>query len=127
MPDPALSGRQAWALEATTRGGIFRIMRSMALTEKQLRFLKGKAHALKPVVMLGQKGLTDNVVTETVEALRVHELVKVKVRAADRETRDALLAELVTRSASTLVNRIGHVATLYRPGEPLARLVLPAP
>jgi RNA-binding protein len=101
-------------------------MRGMALTERQLRFLKGRAHALKPVVMLGQKGLTDNVVAETIEALRVHELIKVKVRAADREARDVLVAELVTRTASTLVGRIGHVATLYRPAEPLARLVLPA-
>ena len=99
----------------------------MNLTEKQLRFLRGKAHALKPVVMLGNKGLTDNVVAETVEALRVHELIKVRVRAADREARDALLAELVKRSGGTLVGRIGHVATLYRPGEPLARMVLPAP
>jgi RNA-binding protein len=99
----------------------------MTLTEKQLRFLRGKAHALKPVVMLGQKGLTDNVVAETAGALRTHELIKVKVRAGDREARDALLAELVKRTACVLVNRIGHVATLYRPGEPLARIVLPAP
>ena len=99
----------------------------MNLTEKQLRFLRGKAHALKPVVMLGNKGLTDNVVAETVEALRVHELIKVRVRAADREARDALLAELVKRTSCALVNRIGHVATLYRAGEPLPRIVLPAP
>ena len=99
----------------------------MTLTEKQLRFLRGKAHALKPVVMLGQKGLTENVVAETIEALRVHELIKVKVRAGDRESRDALLDELVRRSSATLVGRIGHVGTLYRPGVPLARLVLPAP
>jgi RNA-binding protein len=99
----------------------------MTLTEKQLRFLRGRAHALKPVVMLGQKGLTDNVVAETAGALRTHELIKVRVRAGDRESRDALLAELVGRTASVLVNRIGHVATLYRPGEPLPRIVLPAP
>jgi RNA-binding protein len=99
----------------------------MTLTEKQIRFLRGRAHALKPVVMLGQKGLTDNVVAETAGALRVHELIKVKVRAGDRETRDALLAELVKRTACALVNRIGHVATLYRAAEPLPRIVLPAP
>jgi RNA-binding protein len=97
----------------------------MTLTEKQLRFLRGKAHSLKPVVMLGQKGLTDNVVAETAGALRTHELIKVKVRAGDREARDALLAELVKRTACVLVTRIGHVATLYRPGEPLPRIVLP--
>jgi hypothetical protein len=45
------------------------------LSEKQLRFLRGKAHALKPVVLLGNKGLTDNVVAETRQALRDHELI----------------------------------------------------
>jgi len=46
-------------------------MLAMQLNEKQLKFLRGKAHALKPVVMLGQKGLTDNVLAETVQALKV--------------------------------------------------------
>ena len=97
----------------------------MKLSEKQLRFLRGKAHALKPVVMMGQKGLTDNVVAETVQALRDHELIKVRVRAADRSTRETLLADLVSRSDCALVNRIGHVAILYRAAQPLPRLVLP--
>jgi len=97
----------------------------MKLSEKQLRFLRGKAHALKPVVMMGQKGLTDNVVAETVQALHDHELIKVRVRAADRSTRETLLADLVRRSDCALVNRIGHVAILYRAAQPLPRLVLP--
>lgn len=97
----------------------------MALTEKQLRFLRGKAHPLRPVVMLGNKGLTDSVVAETAQALRDHELIKVRVRAAGRAQRDALLAALVARTASTLVARIGHVAVLYRAATPLPRLVLP--
>jgi RNA-binding protein len=100
-------------------------MPAMALSEKQLRFLRGKAHPLKPVVMLGQKGLTDNVVAETVQALRDHELIKVRVRAADRSQREAWLAELVSQSACTLVSRIGHVAVLYRAASPIPRLVLP--
>ena len=97
----------------------------MKLSEKQLRFLRGKAHALKPVVMMGQKGLTDNVVAETMQALRDHELIKVRIRAADRDAREALLAELVSRSDCAQVNRIGHVAILYRAAQPLPRLVLP--
>lgn len=100
-------------------------MAVMKPSEKQLRFLRGKAHALKPVVMMGQKGLTDNVVAETVQALRDHELIKVRIRAADRGVREALLAELVSRSDCALVNRIGHVAILYRAAQPLPRLVLP--
>ena len=97
----------------------------MTLSEKQLRFLRGKAHALKPVVMLGQKGLTDNVVAETVQALKDHELIKVRVRAADRQQREALLAQLVGRSSCSLVSRIGHVAVLYRAATPIPKLVLP--
>ncbi|HKC15747.1 MAG TPA: ribosome assembly RNA-binding protein YhbY [Steroidobacteraceae bacterium] len=99
----------------------------MALSEKQLRYLRGKAHALKPVILLGQKGLTDNVVAETLQALRVHELIKVRVRAADRTQREARLAELVQRCACVLVTRIGHVAVLYRAAVPVPRLVLPDP
>jgi len=100
-------------------------MATKALTEKQLRFLRGKAHALKPVVMLGNKGLTDNVVAETVQALRDHELIKVRVRAADRAARDATLATLVARTDCTLVTRIGHVAVLYKAAAPIPGLVLP--
>ena len=100
-------------------------MSAMALTEKQLRFLRGKAHALRPVVMLGNKGLTDNVVAETAQALRDHELIKARVRAADRALREALLAQLVARTESALVARIGHVAVLYRAAAPLPRLLLP--
>jgi RNA-binding protein len=100
-------------------------MAAMALTEKQLRFLRGKAHALRPVVMLGNKGLTDNVVAETSQALRDHELIKVRVRAANHAARDAALGELVTRTSCTLVTRIGHVAVLYRAAVPIPKLVLP--
>ena len=97
----------------------------MELSEKQLRFLRGKAHALRPVVMVGNKGLTGNVVAETAQALRDHELIKVRVRAADRVQRDALLAQLVARAECALVARIGHVAVLYRAAMPIPRLVLP--
>jgi len=100
-------------------------MTKPTLTERQLRFLRGKAHALKPVVMLGNKGLTDNVVAETAQALRDHELIKVRVRASDRAARDATLAALVARTGCALVTRIGHVAVLYRAAAPLPKLVLP--
>jgi RNA-binding protein len=49
------------------------------------------------------------------------------VRGAERAARDALVAELAQRTASVVVQRIGHVATLYRPASPLPRLVLPDP
>ena len=98
----------------------------MQLNENQRRHLRGLAHDLKPVVLVGDSGLTDGVVRETERALRDHELIKIKVRAADRDTRDALIADLATRTTSELVNRIGHVAVLYRKRPDKTGIVLPA-
>jgi RNA-binding protein len=98
----------------------------MHLTDKQRRHLRGLAHDLKPVVMVGDSGLTDGVVRETQRALHDHELIKIKVRVGDRDTRDTLIADLATRTTSELVNRIGHVAVLYRRRPDKTGIVLPA-
>jgi RNA-binding protein len=98
-----------------------------ALTEHQLRYLRGRAHPLKPVLLIGQGGLSANVVIEARRALHDHELIKVRVRAAGREDRDRLLAELAAVTEATLVTRIGHVAVLFRPSEKLTRIPLPEP
>jgi len=97
----------------------------MQLTEKQRRHLKGLAHPLRPVILMGQAGLTDAVVTETSRALADHELIKVRLPGLDRAQRDAALQGLAERTGSAMVTRIGHVAVLYRRGEPLPRIVLP--
>jgi RNA-binding protein len=97
----------------------------MHLSDKQLRFLRGRAHALKPVIQIGQKGLSAGVVDETRRALADHELIKLRIQAADHSTRDALLAELVLQSGATLVTRIGHVAVLFRQNQKLSNIPLP--
>ncbi|MCC7329301.1 MAG: ribosome assembly RNA-binding protein YhbY [Gammaproteobacteria bacterium] len=97
----------------------------MQLTESQKRHLRGLAHHLNPCVHIGTAGLSPAVMTELDGALAHHELLKVRVRAADRETRDALITELASRSGSTLVTRIGNVAVLYRPDARGPRLALP--
>ena len=99
----------------------------MSLTDKQLRYLRGKAHALKPIIQIGQNGLTPGVLAETQRALADHELVKLRIQAADRAARDALLAQLVRDSQSSLVTRIGHVAVLFKPNATLSRMPLPDP
>jgi RNA-binding protein len=98
----------------------------MTLTEKQLRFLRGRAHALKPVVQIGQKALTAGLIAETRRALRDHELIKLRIQAADRESRDALLEELVAATDCALVTRIGHVAVLFKPNQKLTKIPLPS-
>ncbi|GAB0149334.1 MULTISPECIES: ribosome assembly RNA-binding protein YhbY [Marichromatium] len=86
----------------------------MSITEKQKRWLKQQAHHLKPVVIVGQHGITDGVIAELEIALDHHELLKTKISAGDRELRDAAIAELIERTGAMLVNRIGNIAILYR-------------
>lgn len=96
------------------------------LSEKQRRYLRGLAHELKPVIRLGNAGLTDAVATETARALHDHELIKVKAPGGgDREARDTLFTELAQRTASALIHRIGNVAVLYRPNAKLTRIMIP--
>jgi RNA-binding protein len=98
----------------------------MQLTEKQRRHLKGLAHPLKPVILMGNSGLTPAVVAETDRALTDHELIKVRLPGLERAQRDAALAELAGQTSSEMVTRIGHVAVLYRPHPELPRITLPA-
>jgi len=95
------------------------------LSERQRRHLRGLAHPLKPVVRLGNAGLTEAVARETERALADHELIKVKAPGGDREARDALFEALAARTASALVHRIGNVAVLYRPHPQLPRILIP--
>jgi RNA-binding protein len=97
----------------------------MHLSEKQLRFLRGRAHPLKPIIQVGQKALNPGVIAETRRALNDHELIKLRIQAADRKARNALLAELVAATDSVLVTRIGHVAVLFKPNAELSRIPLP--
>ena len=98
---------------------------SVALTNAQVRFLRGQAHDLKAMLQVGGKGVTDALVAEVDLALEHHELIKVKVAADDREVRDGMIAELAGRCAAALVQRIGHTAVLYRPSKDKRQIVLP--
>ena len=98
---------------------------SIVLTSSQTRFLRGQAHDLKALLQIGGKGITPAFLAELNEVLERHELVKVKVGAEDRDTRDAMIAELVQATESALVQRIGHVAVLYRPSKEQRQIVLP--
>jgi len=86
----------------------------MALTTKERKELKAAAHHLNPVVRIGQKGLTDNVVQETHLALEHHELIKVHIQG-EREARNELAAALAVATGAELVSSIGKVSILFRP------------
>lgn len=96
-----------------------------ALTNPQKRYLRGLAHELKPVILVGAKGVTPALLAELNGALEQHELIKVRVAAEDRDSRDQSIAELVEGASAALVGRIGHVAVLYRPRKDKPLVILP--
>jgi RNA-binding protein len=87
---------------------------AMELSERQRKYLRGLGHALNPVLLIGQHGVTPAVIAEAQRALHDHELIKVKFRGAERESRDTGLAQLATSTGSILVQRIGHTALYYK-------------
>ncbi|HHF7367578.1 TPA: ribosome assembly RNA-binding protein YhbY [Legionella bozemanae] len=79
--------------------------------------LKAQAHHLKPVVLLGAKGLTEAVIAETDIALLAHELIKVKINGAEKEDRVIMAAELCEQLHAELVQMIGNTVIMYRKNE----------
>jgi RNA-binding protein len=100
-------------------------LNNVALTSAQVRFLRGLAHDLKAILQVGGKGISESLVAEVENALEQHELIKVKIASEDRETRDAMIGELVQRAGAALVQRIGHTAVLYKPSRDKRQIVLP--
>jgi RNA-binding protein len=86
----------------------------MTLTETQKKHLRGLAHKLKPVVMVGQHGLKETIFEEVDIALDAHELIKIKVSVGDRDERDAIIQEICDRSNSILLQRVGNIAIIFR-------------
>ncbi len=87
------------------------------------RFLRGRAHALKPVVHVGQSGLTPSVVGAIDRALDDHELVKVRLHEPD--DKKATAREIAAVVQAELCGVVGHTVILYRPDRDAPRLVLP--
>ena len=97
----------------------------MKLSKKQIKFLRAKCHDLKPVIMMGQKGLTDEVLSELDIALTHHELVKIKLSIDDREQRKQAIVEICNRSNAEEVQSIGKTVTVYRVNPDKAVIALP--
>ena len=97
----------------------------MQLSDAQKRHLRGLGHHLKPVVWVGQHGLSDNVMLEIDQALYSHELIKVKI-AADRNTRQALTVEICEKTDAELIQAIGQMLVLFRRNPDKPRIALPS-
>lgn len=98
----------------------------MPLTSKERAALRSEAHHLNPLVHVGEKGITPDLVQALDDALRTKELVKIQLgRNTDLELKDAArdLAEMVN---AEIVQTIGKTATLYRENPELPRKSEPA-
>jgi len=98
------------------------------LTPQERSRLRAAAHALRPVVLVGERGLSDAVVKEIDRALTAHQLIKVRAASQERDARDAMLAEVCARLGCHPVHHLGKMLILYRPAlvvetsaSPLAR------
>ena len=97
----------------------------MGLSESQKKFLRGLGHQLKPVITIADAGLSDSLLKEFSSTIDHHELIKVRVRAGDRDVRDKIISDLCTKESADLVSRIGNVALVYRRNKEKPKIPLP--
>ena len=97
----------------------------MKLTNNRKKYLRSIAHDLKPVVMIGQHGLSEAVLAELRSTMAIHELLKIKVRAENREEKQQIIDKIVEFSEAAIVQVIGGVLVIYKPFEEDPVIVLP--
>ena len=94
---------------------IFREVVMKRLEGFQKKYLRGLAHSMNPVVIIGQKGYSDTVISAIDSALTTHELIKIKfIDFKDKSQKNELLESIVKNSKCEDVGMIGHTAILYR-------------
>lgn len=91
--------------------------KTIELTGKQNRYLRGLGHGLQPFVMIGKHHLSEDVIRAADEALDKHELIKVRIQEGCLEDRKTVAAELAAETGSAVVQVLGKTFLLYRPGE----------
>ena len=84
------------------------------LTSSERKALKAKAHKLEPVVHIGAKGLTEEVIAEIDRALRAHELIKVRAGTMERDARGEALVSICEKTGADAVQQVGKVFVLFR-------------
>ena len=97
----------------------------MKLTNNQKKHLRSLAHDLRPIVMVGQHGLSDAVLAELESTMTKHELLKIKVRASNRDEKQEIVDKILSFSKAALVQVIGSVLVIYRPFDENPSIILP--
>lgn len=95
------------------------------ITKKQKQFLKGIANTLKPTVMIGKDGLTENIIISTEEYLTAHEIVKISVLQSCETEINELVLDLIAETKSELVCQLGKKIVLYKRNSKNPQIYLP--
>lgn len=85
--------------------------------KQQLKLLSNQVHKLKPIVLIGGKGLTEAVQAEIDLALNHHQLIKIRISSGDREYREQIIEQICTQQKALLIKKIGHIIAIYRKKE----------
>lgn len=96
----------------------------LILNSKQVRHLRSAGHALNPVVMIGNNGLSETVLREIDHSLNAHELIKIKVAGDQRELRVQMLREICEKLGAAAIQHIGKQLVIYRPADK-PKIILP--
>lgn len=97
----------------------------MTITKTQQKFLRSKAHHLKPIIWIGQNGLTESVTAELETALDHHELIKIKLRVGDRELRNKMVDDICQMLHCIKIQGIGSMVSIYRKNQKQPVIELP--
>ncbi|GGJ83601.1 putative RNA-binding protein YqeI [Lentibacillus kapialis] len=95
------------------------------LTGKQKRYLRSKAHHLKPIFQVGKTGVNDNMVTQIREALEKRELLKVSILQNSPEDKNTAAEKLAAATEAEIVQVIGNIIILYKESEEHKTIKLP--
>jgi RNA-binding protein len=86
----------------------------MKISSTQKQHFRSMAHSLKPIIIIGNHGLTAAVQAEINHTLEAHELIKIRVNAADRKERQLMSDEICREQHAELIQSIGHIIVIYR-------------
>ena len=91
----------------------------------QKKYLRKLGHQLRPVIFIGNSGLSESVLTELSSTINHHELIKIKIKASNRIIRDQIIDEICKKTATQLVTQIGGIALIYKKNPETPKIKLP--
>ncbi|WP_044407634.1 ribosome assembly RNA-binding protein YhbY [Thiomicrospira microaerophila] len=98
---------------------------STTLSTNQKKYLRGLAHGLNPMIIIGSQGVTDSLMAELEKTLNHHEILKIKIAAGEREDRKGVIEHITKISRAQLVQSVGKMFVIYRARAKDPQLELP--